>query len=113
MKDKYVLGLVVIDAVLGFVLMILNFTTNSLSVYNYAFFVVIAYLYCSQNYNRMFIPYFILQFFVFSLVLINRLFPNFLNRNDPFVNITISILGIVAVIFMLYKAFKIKRNNSI
>lgn len=107
MKAQNIKRLIIIDCIIGFTVLCLNFSTSPTSVYNFIVFLLLVYFY-HKTQNKMYVPYFILQFFVFSLVFLNRLFPHFLNDRDPFVNTTMIILGISGVLFMLAVAFGIR-----
>lgn len=107
MNSRNIKALIIIDFIVGFTVLCLNFSTSPTSVYNFIVFLLLVYFY-SKTQNKMYVPYFILQFFVFSLVLLNRLFPHFLNDKDPFVNTSMIILSILGVLFMLAVAFGIR-----
>lgn len=110
MNQKHIKALIIIDAVIGFTVLCLNFGSSSTSVYNFLVFLLLVYFY-SKTQNKMYIPYFILQFFVFTLVLLNRLFPQFLDDKDPFVNNSMIVISILAVLFMIIATFSISKKN--
>jgi hypothetical protein len=103
---KYVKALITVDGIIGFALLCLNFHSDSLSLYNYLIFLLLVYLYSKTGHKR-FIPFFIFEFFVFTLVLANRLFPVFLNDQNPFVNTSMIILGCLGVLAMLATAIRL------
>lgn len=105
MGSKFVKALIAVDAIIGFAVLCLNFQTDTLSIYNFIIFLLLVFLYGKTGHKR-FIPFFVFEFIVFSLILINRLFPGFLHDQDPFVNTSMIILGSLGFLIMLVAAFR-------
>lgn len=111
MNKKFIKYMILVDFLIGLVVVLLNFETSPTSIYNFIIFLLLVYFY-NKNGNQMYVPYFIFQFFVFSLILLNRLFPQFLNSDDPFTNNSMIIISIVAVVFMLSVSFGIWKKKK-